>query len=65
MAQSFRINDLQIVKAEIREHYIALGFGSDDESDSDNNMIKVYSSHNDYVQLIHQVGPGDIVQKSG
>ena len=53
MAQSFRINDLQIVKAEIREHYIALGFGSKDESDSDNNMIKVYSTHNDYIQLIH------------
>ena len=49
MAQSFRINDLQIVKAEVREDYIALGFGSGDESDSDNNMIKIYSTHNDFV----------------
>ena len=58
LSQSFSVDALQVLKAEIREDFIVLGFGSKDVFDSKNNMIKVYSTHNDLVQMIHQVGPG-------
>ena len=48
-SQSFSIDSLHILKAEIREDYIVLGFGSKSVFESQNNMIKIYSTHNNLV----------------